>query len=181
METAYSPQMGCSDEEKELFRERLEALIRTVKDGERIILGADMNGRVGMRRDGYEEVHGGHGFGVRNADGEYVLEMAESFELLCANTWFKKEERHLVTYESGGIQSQIDYLMVKRSDKASIVDCKVILGESCVKQHRLVVMDLKMKCRKPKKKVKRSKIKIWDLKGEKCEQYKRFVRERQQI
>ena len=58
--SAYSPQMGCNEEEKDLFREKLEAVIRTVKDGERIIIGADMNGRVGMRRDGYEEVHGGH-------------------------------------------------------------------------------------------------------------------------
>lgn len=43
---------------------------------------------MGKRRDGYEEVHGGHGFGIRNEGGEYVLEMAQSFELVCMNTWF---------------------------------------------------------------------------------------------
>ena len=58
------------------------------------------------------------------------------------------------------------------------MNCKVILGEAGVKQHRLVVMDFKMRGRKPKKRKKRSIIKVWDLKGERGEQFKRIVRER---
>ena len=176
--SAYAPQMGCQDQEKEAFRHELEEVMRTVKENDRLILGADMNGRVGKRRDGYEEVHGGHGFGVRNEDGEYVLEMAQSFEMVCMNTWFQKLDKHLVTYESGGVESQIDYILVRREDKRNVLDCKVILGEACVKQHRLIVMDLILRCKKPKKRRRRSRIKVWDLKGEKCDQFRRAVRER---
>ena len=178
--SAYAPQMGCPDAEKEAFREELEASIRIVKEEEKLIIGADMNGRVGKIRDGYEDVHGGHGFGVRNEDGGYVLEMAQSFGLSCMNTWFEKLDRHLVTYESGGVRSQIDYMLVKGHDKRNVINCKVILGEACVKQHRLVVMDLKVKGKKPRKRRKRPRIKVWDLKGEKVDQFKRMVRERRQ-
>ena len=177
--SAYAPQMGCEEQEKEAFRNVFETAIRTVKEEEKLIIGADLNGRVGRRRDGYEEVHGGHGFGVRNEDGEYILEMAHSFELACMNTWFQKFDRHLITYESGGIESQIDYILVRREDKRNVTNCKVILGEACVKQHRLLVMDWKIKGRKPKKRKRRSRLKVWNLKGEKCEQFKAKVRERQ--
>ncbi|XP_064098164.1 uncharacterized protein LOC135209400 [Macrobrachium nipponense] len=72
--------MGCKEEEKELFRQEFEAAFRTVKE-EKLVIGADMNGSVGERGDGYEEVHGGHGSGIRNEDGDYLLQMAQSFEL----------------------------------------------------------------------------------------------------
>ncbi|XP_066986829.1 craniofacial development protein 2-like [Macrobrachium rosenbergii] len=77
-------------QEKELFRQEFEDAISTVREEEKLIIGADMNGRVGKRRDGYEEVHRGHGFGIRNEDVDYILAMAESFELACMNTWFQK-------------------------------------------------------------------------------------------
>ena len=69
MISAYAPQMGYQEEEKVVFREELEATVRVVKEEDKVILGADMNGRVGRIRDGYEEVNGGHGFGIRNDDG----------------------------------------------------------------------------------------------------------------
>ena len=91
---------------------------------------------------------------------------------------FQKLDKHLVTYESGGMKSQIDYMLVRGEDKKNVMNCKVILGEACVKQHRLLVMDWKIKGRIPKKRKRRSRIKVWDLIGEKCEQFKTNVRER---
>ncbi|XP_064117685.1 uncharacterized protein LOC135223110 [Macrobrachium nipponense] len=103
--------MECQEQEKELFSQEFEAAIKTVKE-EKLLIGADMNGRVGKRRDGYQEVHGGHGFAIRNGDGDYLIEMAQSFELACMNTWFPKLDKYLTSYESGGVQSKIDYIMV---------------------------------------------------------------------
>ena len=45
-----------------------------VDEKEVIILGGDMNGHVGKTTAGYEDVHGGFGYGVRNAEGECILE-----------------------------------------------------------------------------------------------------------
>ncbi|XP_066945282.1 uncharacterized protein [Macrobrachium rosenbergii] len=106
--------------------------------------------------------------------------MAQSFELACMNTWFQKLDKYLITYESGGVQSQTDYILVREANNSNVANCKVFLGEACVKQHRLVVMDLKMRGRKPKKGKRRSRIKIWELEGEKGEQFRRTVRERWQ-
>jgi len=57
---------------------------------ERVVIGADMNGHVGLEAGGYEGVHGGHGFGDRNEEGSNLLEMAEGLDLVVVNTCFQK-------------------------------------------------------------------------------------------
>lgn len=42
--SAYAPQMGCQDQEKEAFRQELEEIMRTVEEDDGLILGADMIG-----------------------------------------------------------------------------------------------------------------------------------------
>ena len=49
--------------------------------------------------------------------------------VLC-NTYFRKEERKLVTYCSGGGKSAIDFIMVKRVDRVSTRNVRVILVRS---------------------------------------------------
>ena len=59
----------------------------TVLDGidarERMMLCRDLNGHVGANVDGFEGVHGGNGFGVRNMEGEMLLEFAHAMGLTC--------------------------------------------------------------------------------------------------
>ena len=45
-------------------------------------------------------VHGGFGYGSRSQEGEDVLNFALAYDLLIANTVFKKRESHLVTFRS---------------------------------------------------------------------------------
>ncbi|XP_069984620.1 uncharacterized protein [Penaeus vannamei] len=42
-----------------------------------LIIAGDLNAHVGNRKDGFEGVHGGHGYGRRNIEGERILEIAE--------------------------------------------------------------------------------------------------------
>ena len=53
-------------------------------------------------------MHGGQAIGKRNTEGERVLEFAFADELV-GNIWFKKEPKHLVTYQSGNAATQIDF------------------------------------------------------------------------
>ena len=62
----------------------------------------DLNGHVGERVQGFEEVHGCRGFGVRNLEGEMLLEFAEAHKLTVLNTWFVKEDTKKISYESRG-------------------------------------------------------------------------------
>jgi len=64
--------------------------------------------------------------------------------MILVNTYFKKPERHLITFKSGRIQSQIDYVMVRRSELKKVKDCKAILGECVVEQHRSLVMNYRI-------------------------------------
>ena len=68
----------------------------------------DWNGHVGSEGCGFEEVHGGKGFGVRNTEGERLLEFAVANEIVVGNTRFTKRESHLATYCSGIHKTQID-------------------------------------------------------------------------
>ena len=56
----------------------------------------------------------------------------------------RKRENHLVTYQSGENQSQIDYILVKRQNIKLVRDVKVIPHEKCVTQHKLLVCDARI-------------------------------------
>ena len=76
-------------------------------------------------------MHGGFGYGSRSQEGEDVLNFALAYDLLIANTVFKKRESHLVTFRSGQHSSQIDFILTRREDRRDCLDCKVIPGECC--------------------------------------------------
>nr|XP_049692389.1 uncharacterized protein LOC126053698 [Helicoverpa armigera] len=140
--SVYAPQSGCEESVKEKFWE--DCLMMNVQDSEEVYVGGDFNGHVGRESDGYERVHGGRGFGTRNASGETLLQAAGAFDLAITNTWFNKREEHLVTYKSGHHATQIDYFLVKRSSLRCVKNCKVLPGEALVTQHRLVILDVKV-------------------------------------
>ena len=73
---------------------------------------------VVMEADGLECIHGGHGFGNRNVEGEMLLEFADAMDLTVANTWFQKSEGKLVTHESGGCKTVVDYILVRKSERS---------------------------------------------------------------
>jgi len=73
-----------------------------------IVIGGDLNDHVGTNVDGYDGVHGGYGFGERNADGQRILEFCDAMELIVINTYFKIKKNKLAIYVSGGTVSVID-------------------------------------------------------------------------
>lgn len=143
--SAYAPQVGLDADTKRQFWEDLEEVVQSVPTRENLFIGGDFNGHVGTDRDGFESVHGGWGFGSRNEAGGDILDFALAYDLAVLNTWFRKQESHLVTYRNGTHASQIDFFLVRCGFRRSCVDCKVIPGESAVTQHRLLVMDLRVK------------------------------------
>ncbi|KAL5133996.1 LINE-1 retrotransposable element ORF2 protein [Glycine soja] len=103
-----------------------------------------------------------------NGEGKSILEFSEALDLSIANTWFKKREEHLITYKSGGTCSQIDFFLIRKSDRKYCLNCKVIPGESLTTQHRVLVMDVRIRDRaKRRSPLVAPRIKWWHLKGEK--------------
>ncbi|XP_064108009.1 uncharacterized protein LOC135216564 [Macrobrachium nipponense] len=177
--SAYAPQIGCSDEEKDRFwsdsgGNGKGTSRRKMPCRRRFEWALGQNNRVITR------IHGGYGYDERNAESERIVDFAVSKDMVLVNTFFTKRQEHLVTCKSGGRSSQIDYLMYKRKDLREVKDCKVIPGDHVSVPHRLVVMDLVMEIEQIRKKKMQGpkRIKWFELKEiELCEQFKEKVLE----
>ncbi|KAK6767021.1 hypothetical protein RB195_026548 [Necator americanus] len=106
--------------------EDLEQYVQSLEDEEVLLIGGDFNGHVGSRKDWFESCHGGYGFGARNDDGLRILEYAVASDLIIANTQYRKRKSHLITYTSGGRETQIDFWMLRRRDRRLLQDSNVI-------------------------------------------------------
>ena len=91
---------------------------------------------------GFEGLHGGHGYGVRNPIGARILKVCVAADLVINNTFFTKCDSQLLTLRSGNACSQIDYVLVQKRDFKSVCDFKVIRGKECVSHHKLLVGDI---------------------------------------
>ena len=131
--SAYAPQVGHDESTKRQFWDDLDSLVRAVPTSEKLFIGGDLNNHVGLSNAGYEVAHGGFGYGSRNQEGEEVLDFAIAYNLMVANTFFRE-----VTFCSGHHACQIDFILKRREDKRTCLDCKVIPGECVVSQHKLV-------------------------------------------
>ncbi|VDO96432.1 unnamed protein product [Heligmosomoides polygyrus] len=132
------------DKQAWLWTDDVKAKVRdrgTSKDV--IIVVGDLNGHVGAAKDGYS-CHGGFGYGSRNADGEPILEYAESYSLTIANTAFRKRDFHLISYYSGSSKSQINFVLVKDRDRSIVTDAKIVPYETVAPQHRPLVCTFKI-------------------------------------
>ncbi|KAG5607135.1 hypothetical protein H5410_028627 [Solanum commersonii] len=116
-----------------LFYEDLDEVVKGILNTEKIVIGGDFNGHIGATSNGFDDVHGGFGFGERNGGGTSLSDFAKAFELVIANLCFPKKENHLV-----------------------------IPSENLTTQHKLLVMDLEIK-RARRKKITSDRPRIkWD-------------------
>jgi hypothetical protein len=75
-------------------------LVTSVPISEKLFIG-DLNEHVGSNRVSFDGVHGGFGYGSMNQEGEGILNFALAYDLIVANTLFRKRVSHLVTFSSG--------------------------------------------------------------------------------
>ncbi|KAK3553728.1 hypothetical protein QTP70_007591 [Hemibagrus guttatus] len=178
--SGYAPQVGCELEEKERFWSELDEVMESIPTGERVVIGADFNGHVGEGNTGDEEVMGKFGVKERNLEGQMVVDFAKRMDMAVVNTYFQKREEHRVTYKSGGRSTQVDYILCRRGNLKEISDCKVVVGESVARQHRMVVCRMTlMVCKKKRSKIEiEKKTKWWKLKKEECcEEFRQKLRQ----
>nr|GEY24780.1 hypothetical protein [Tanacetum cinerariifolium] len=143
--SAYAPQVGLSEVEKKTFWDSLDKVVREFTTDQRLILGGDLNGHIWAATEGYTSVYRGFGFGMRNEEGRAILDFAIAHDLVVVNSHFKKRDHHLVTFQSGGRCTQIDYLLVRRGDLKACKHCRVFPREACSSQDNLLKMDFLFK------------------------------------
>ena len=73
-----------------------------------------------------------------------ILEFAGQQKLVICNSYFKKEREKFVTYESGGNRSMLDYVLVRERDRKFEINWNSVGGWECVRQHQLVLCDMRL-------------------------------------
>ncbi|KAK3856231.1 hypothetical protein Pcinc_037429 [Petrolisthes cinctipes] len=102
--------------------------------------------------------------GVRNQEGESVVDFAVAFDMAILNTFFTKSSYR--TYRNGPRESQIDFLLYRRDNIREVEDCKVLQGESVGAQRSPVVVRLVVRTRRTGVERGEPRIKWWKLKDE---------------
>ncbi|KAK3574142.1 hypothetical protein QTP86_003429 [Hemibagrus guttatus] len=126
------------------------------------------------------EVMGKFGVKERNLEGQMVVDFAKRMDMAVVNTYFQKREEHRVTYKSGGRSTRVDYILCRKGNLKEINDCKVFVGESVARQHRMVVCRMTlMVCKTKRSKIEiEKKTKWWKLKKEECcEEFRQKLRQ----
>ena len=116
------------------------------RQAETVIIGGEPNGHEWIRRG--PTAHGNIGLGERNEEGDRVVEFANTFDLVIANTWLTKTRNQLFTFKSGNSEFQIDNILTNIIHLKYIINYKTMPCEAVVSQHRLVVMDLRTSTKK---------------------------------
>lgn len=72
---AYALQIDCEEGDKDAFWCKLEEGLSSLPDEERLIVGVNLNGHVGIIKEGElpRRVYGGWGMSKRNEEGEKVV------------------------------------------------------------------------------------------------------------
>ena len=134
-----SVQTGCEAQEKDDFWSMLGDLLTRIPEAEAVWIGWDLNGHVGEGSRGASEVLGKHGVGMRNEEGDNIVEFAIAYQLAIVNTYFQKRLSRRITYTSGGVHTQVDYILCRRKELKRVRDCKVLPKEAAAKQHKVTV------------------------------------------
>ena len=161
--SAYAPQVGCCDQDKDDFWELMGEVMQKQADGANVWIGVDFNGHVGEGNAGVEVNIGKHGVERRNDGGDRIVEFAAVNNLAVTNRYFKKRLSRKITYTSDDKNSQVDYILCRRREMRNVQNCYVLPGEAVAKQHKVVVCRTVIKTNGKQTLVKVKKTKWWKL------------------
>ena len=146
----YAPTNDSSDEKKDSFYEQLQASLEEIPSHDLKIVMGDMNAKVGNDNTDYERSMGREGCGIMNENGERLLELCTTYDLVIGGTLFPHKDIHKLTWHSpnGRDRNQIDHFMINGTWRRSLCDVKVKRGADIGSDHHMVVAEVRIKLRK---------------------------------
>ena len=147
----YAPCEDGEEDEKESFYELLDQTIKENGRGrECLMVMGDFNGKVGKNK---EDTIGPFGMGLKNENGQYIIELCKKHNLFATNTWFQQKQSAQHTWKSpdGKIKNQIDYILVDKRFRNGIRNSKSMPGADCGSDHNPVVTTMQIKLKGPKR------------------------------
>ena len=131
------------------FYDQLQSVVSDVPPRDMLLVLGDFHARVRSDFQSWRSVIGPHGMGDCNGNGERLLDFCSNNQLLVTNTWFKHKPIHKTTWFRNGNCSRpghiIDYILVNRRFRSSILDTHVYWSVLHESDHELVVSTLRFK------------------------------------
>ena len=144
----YMPTSDHPDDEVDKIYDEIEDLMKSEKGQTYTAVLGDWNASLGEGRDG--DVVGPHGLGNRNDRGDKLAEFCQRTGLFATNTWFEHTKRHRYTWKQPGDvrRYQIDFILVKKRYRNSVLDARTYPGADANTDHNLVVAKVQIKLKK---------------------------------
>ena len=146
----YAPTNESDDMDKEEFYSMLQAETEKTPRHDVLVVMGDLNAKVGKDNTDYERVMGKHGVGIKNNNGERLLDFCDINNLVIGGTLFPHRDIHKLTWNSpnGRDRNQIDHLMISGVWRRSLLDVKVKRSADVGSDHNLVTAFIRTKLRK---------------------------------
>ncbi|XP_043069109.1 craniofacial development protein 2-like [Drosophila bipectinata] len=84
----YAPTEDASDDIKDDFFNALTSSLTRIERGDIKILMGDFNAKIGPNNNGLETIMGRHGVGTRSNNGDRLIDLCQTFQLVIGGTVF---------------------------------------------------------------------------------------------
>jgi len=148
----YAPTSDAAQAEVDEFYHQIDDVVKTQKKYQDcLIVMGDFNSKVGDKKE--DDIVGPYGLGLRNDNGQSLIECCQRHNLMISNTWFqtKIRSRHTWTAPDGKTKNQIDYILIDKRYRNGIRNSKARPGADCGSDHNPVVAYLRIKLQLHKK------------------------------
>jgi len=142
----YAPNEVSQDVKRQEFYLQLSNTLKKQKK-DTVIVGGDLNAKVGQDNEGLEHVMGRHGLGERNENGQLFVDFCVSHDLVIGGTIFPHKDCHKVTWVPPyhKTENQIYHVTIRWKWRRSLQDVRNKRGADIGSEHHLVVAKFKMK------------------------------------
>ncbi|VDP08377.1 unnamed protein product [Schistosoma margrebowiei] len=146
----YAPTNDSNDDIKDQFYERLQSIIEKCPRKDLIILMGDLNAKVGIDNNGYQDIMGRHKLAERNENGERFASLYAFNKLVIGGTIFPHKRIHKATWISPDhtTENQIDHICINKKFRRTMEDVRTRRGADITSDHYLVKANLKLKLKK---------------------------------
>ena len=133
--SCYSPTNVSDESDATAFYDELSSLIRQVPKHNVLVIGGDMNAKIGQSEDHKYAYHQ-----QTNRNGQYLHNVITENGLSCLNTQFQKKCGKLWTHKyPNGVKAQLDYMLVNRKWINSVMNCEAYNNFEGVSSDRRIV------------------------------------------
>ena len=165
----YAPQQDRPSAEKDEFYETLQQVADSFRYRENLILCADLNRHVGCDRSNVETIIDAHSIGIRNEDGQRILDFSKVNNLSIMNTYYSHRESHKYTWYrwNSRVQQYTSKSMIDLSltnNKNMFRDVKAFPSVSMDSDHKMVIATPNIQIPHYNSKSKQIRYKLEELK-----------------